>query len=249
MNFDGRRIGVAGFAAVLPRVRGLRRLDKEPRGGDVATLLGYHRDAAPGTVVAQNLLIVVPKDVGWRLRAEVYGARQVYRATRANVQVRTSEYRRCRNCDKEPPSLSLPLSFPPSRTSLPTLRSSLRSRVPTRDESSSRGKARAAAAAFRKRYSRERKEPESTLLIRDILMSRSFSFRDQGHCNRNNKIGFNRVALSEIRFTSFSLDDVNGCRDIIWIIILRNVSRAIDHGATERVHYFSVLPREEAISR
>lgn len=96
MNFDGRRIGVARFAAILPGVGGLRRLDKEPRRGDVATLLGYHRDTAPGTVVAQNMLVVVPKDVSWWLRAEVYGARQIYRASRANVQIRPTEYRRCR---------------------------------------------------------------------------------------------------------------------------------------------------------
>lgn len=99
MNFDGRRIGVARFAAVLPGVRGLRRLDKEPGGGDVATLFGYHRDAAPGTVVAQDVLVVVPKDVSRWLRAEVYGARQVYRAPSANVQIRTAEYRRCRHDD------------------------------------------------------------------------------------------------------------------------------------------------------
>lgn len=125
MNFDGRRIGVARFAAVLPGVGGLRRLNKEPRRGDVATLLGYHRDTAPGTVVAQNMLVVVPKDVSWWLRAEVYGARQIYRASRANVQIRPSEYRRCRYCDKkEPLSFSFPfflflstipkVSFPPT---------------------------------------------------------------------------------------------------------------------------------------
>lgn len=118
MNFDGRRIGVARFAAVLPGVGGLRRLDKEPRRGDVATLFGYHRDTAPGTVVAQNMLVVVPKDVSWWLRAEVYGARQIYRAPRANVQIRTSEYRRCRYCDKKRTTLFLfpfpflPFSFP-----------------------------------------------------------------------------------------------------------------------------------------
>lgn len=110
MDFDGRRVGIAGLAAVLPGVRGLRRLYKEPRGGDVATLFGYHRDAAPGTVVAQYVLIVVPKDVGWRLRAEVYGTRQIYRASRTDVQLRTSEYRRCRYCDKERP-LSLSRCF------------------------------------------------------------------------------------------------------------------------------------------
>lgn len=126
MNFDGRRIGVARFAAVLPGVGGLRRLNKEPRRGDVATLLGYHRDTAPGTVVAQNMLVVVPKDVSWWLRAEVYGARQIYRASRANVQIRPSEYRRCRYCDKkEPLSFSFPFflfsisSFLPSRKSFP----------------------------------------------------------------------------------------------------------------------------------
>lgn len=113
MNLDGRRIGVAGRALVLPRVRGLRRLDEEPRGGYVATLLGYHRDAAPGTVVAQDFLIVVPEDVSWRLRAEVYGARQVYRATRSHVQIWTTQYRRCRHCDKE---RILLLSFPSSAT-------------------------------------------------------------------------------------------------------------------------------------
>lgn len=114
MNPDGRRIGVAGFAAVLPRVRGLRRLNKEPRGGDVATLLGYHRDAAPGTVVAQDVLIVVPEDVGWWLRAEVYGARQVYRAACTDVQLRPAQYRRRRYCDKEEFSFAfLSLSPPP----------------------------------------------------------------------------------------------------------------------------------------
>ena len=56
---------------------------------------------APGTVVAQDFLIVVPEDVSWRLRAEVYGARQVYRATRSHVQIWTTQYRRCRHCDKE----------------------------------------------------------------------------------------------------------------------------------------------------
>lgn len=114
MNFDGRRIGVARFAAILPGVGGLRRLDKEPRRGDVATLLGYHRDTAPGTVVAQNMLVVVPKDVSWWLRAEVYGARQIYRASRANVQIRPTEYRRCRYCDEKgtPLSFPFPLSFP-----------------------------------------------------------------------------------------------------------------------------------------
>jgi len=85
MNPDGRCIGVAGLAAVLPGVRGLRCLNKEPRGGDIATLLGYHRDAASGTVVAQDVLIVVPEDVGWRLRTEVYGARQVYRAACTDI--------------------------------------------------------------------------------------------------------------------------------------------------------------------
>lgn len=119
MNFDGRCIGVARFAAVLPGVRGLRRLDKEPRRGDVATLFGYHRDTAPGTVVAQNMVVVVPKDVSWWLRAEVYGARQIYRASRANVQLWTSEYRRCRYCDKNNHFLSpfppfLPSFFPSS---------------------------------------------------------------------------------------------------------------------------------------
>lgn len=112
MNFDGRRIGVARFAAVLPGVRGLRRLDKEPRRGDVATLFGYHRDTAPGTVVAQNMVVVVPKDVSWWLRAEVYGARQIYRASRANVQIWTSEYRRCRYCDKNNHFLSPFLPLP-----------------------------------------------------------------------------------------------------------------------------------------
>lgn len=112
MNPDGCRIGVAGFAAVLPGVRGLRRLNKEPRGGDVATLLGYHRDAAPGTVVAQDVLIVVPEDVGWWLRAEVYGARQVYRAACTDVQLRPAQYRRRRYCDKEEFSFAF-LSSPP----------------------------------------------------------------------------------------------------------------------------------------
>lgn len=110
MNFDGRGIGVAGFAAVLPGVRGLRRLDKEPRGGDVATFFSYHRDATPGTVVAQHLLIVVPKDVGWWFRAEVYDTRQVYRASSAHVQIWTTQYRCRRYCDKEPLLFSLSLS-------------------------------------------------------------------------------------------------------------------------------------------
>lgn len=99
MNPDGRRIGVAGLAAVLPGVRGLRRLNKEPGGGDVATLLGYHRDAAPGTVVAQDVVIVVPEDVGWWLRAKVYGARQVYRAASTDVQLGSAQYRRRRYND------------------------------------------------------------------------------------------------------------------------------------------------------
>lgn len=99
MNPDGRRIGIAGFAAILPGVRGLRRLNKEPGGGDVATLLGYHRDATPGTVVAQDVLIVVPEDVGWWFRAEVYGARQVYRAACTDVQLGSAQYRRRRYDD------------------------------------------------------------------------------------------------------------------------------------------------------
>lgn len=101
VNLDGRSVGVAGLATVLPRVRGLRCLYEEPGGGDVTSLFGYHRDASPGTVVAQGVLIVVPEDVGWRLRAEVYGARQVYRAASAHVQIWTTQYRRCRHCDKE----------------------------------------------------------------------------------------------------------------------------------------------------
>lgn len=101
MNPDGRRIGVAGLAAVLPRVRGLRRLNEKPGGGNVATLLGYHGDAAPGTVVAQDVLIVVPEDVGWWLRTEAYGTRQVYRAARTDVQLGAAQYRRRRYCDKE----------------------------------------------------------------------------------------------------------------------------------------------------
>lgn len=116
MNPDVRLIGVAGLAAVLPGVRGLRRLNKEPRYGDVATLLGYHWDAAPGTVVAQDVLIVVPEDVGWWLRAEVYDARQVYRAASTNVQLGPTQYRRRRYCDKEEFSfafLSLSLFAPP----------------------------------------------------------------------------------------------------------------------------------------
>lgn len=113
MNPDGRRIGVAGLAAVLPGVRGLRCLNKEPGGGDVATLLGYHRDAAPGTVVAQDVVIVVPEDVGWWFRAKVYGARQVYRAASTDVQLGSAQYRRRRYCDKEFSFvfLSLSLSF------------------------------------------------------------------------------------------------------------------------------------------
>lgn len=99
MNPDGRRIGVAGLAAVLPGVRGLRRLNEKPGGGDVATLLGYHGDAAPGTVVAQDVLIVVPEDVGWWLRAEAYGARQVYRAASTDVQLGAAQYRRRRYND------------------------------------------------------------------------------------------------------------------------------------------------------
>jgi len=122
MNPDGRRIGVAGFAAVLPGVRGLRRLNKEPGGGDVATLLGYHRDAAPGTVVAQDVLIVVPEDVGWWLRAEVYGTRQVYRAARTDVQLGPAQYRRRRYCDKEEFSLSFLFSSFPLSLPLPRLR-------------------------------------------------------------------------------------------------------------------------------
>lgn len=116
MNPDERRIGVAGLAAVLPGVRGLRRLNKEPGGGDVATLLGYHWDAAPGTVVAQDVSIVVPEDVGWWLRTKVYGARQVYRAASTDVQLGSAQYRRRRYCDKEEfsfafPFLCLSLSF------------------------------------------------------------------------------------------------------------------------------------------
>lgn len=112
MNPDGRRIGVAGLAAVLPGVRGLRRLNKEPGSGDVATLLGYHRDAAPGTVVAQGVLIVVPEDVDWWLRAKVYGACQVYRAASTDVQLGSAQYRRRRYCDKEKFSFAfLSLSF------------------------------------------------------------------------------------------------------------------------------------------
>jgi len=101
MNPDGRRIGVTRLAAVLPGVRGLRRLNEKPGGGDVATLLGYHGDAAPGTVVAQDVLIVVPEDEGWWLRAEAYGTRQVYRAACTDVQLGAAQYRRCRYCDKE----------------------------------------------------------------------------------------------------------------------------------------------------
>lgn len=127
MNPDGRRIGVARFAAVLPGVRGLRRLNEKPGGGDVATLLGYHGDAAPGTIVAQDVLIVVPEDVGWWLRAEAYGTRQVYRAACTDVQLRAAQYRRRRYCNKEefslvslflpcvPPALLVTLS-----TNLPT---------------------------------------------------------------------------------------------------------------------------------
>lgn len=112
MNPDGRRIGVTGFAAVLPRVRGLRRLNEKPGGSDVTTLLGYHGDAAPGTVVAQDVLIVVPEDVGWWLRAEAYGTRQVYRAACTDVQLGAAQYRRCRYCDKKNfLSSSLSLSF------------------------------------------------------------------------------------------------------------------------------------------
>lgn len=129
MNPDGRRIGVAGLAAVLPGVRGLRRLNKEPGSGDVATLLGYHRDAAPGTVVAQGVLIVVPEDVDWWLRAKVYGACQVYRAASTDVQLGSAQYRRRRYCDKEKFSfvfLSLSLIlFPPSRSFLHFLTSSI----------------------------------------------------------------------------------------------------------------------------
>lgn len=122
MNPDGRHIGVAGFAAVLPGVGGLRRLNKEPRGGDVVTLLGYHRDASPGTVVAQDVPIVVPEDVGWRLRAEVYGARQVYRAACTDVQLGSAQYRRGGYCDKEEFSfafLSLSSRFRPSLAAVP----------------------------------------------------------------------------------------------------------------------------------
>lgn len=122
MNPDVRRIGVAGLAAVLPGVRGLCRLNKEPGCGDVVTLLGYYRDAAPGTVVAQDVPIVVPEDVGWWLRAEVYGARQVYRATSADVQLGSAQYRRRRYCDIKKNflplfcfSLSTPSPPPPPR--------------------------------------------------------------------------------------------------------------------------------------
>jgi len=85
MNPDGRRIGVAGLAAVLPRIRGLRCLNEKPGGGNVATLLGYHGDTSSGTVVAQDVLIVVPEDVGWWLRTKAYGTRQVYRTTSTDV--------------------------------------------------------------------------------------------------------------------------------------------------------------------
>lgn len=115
MNPDGRRIGVAGFAAVLPGVRGLRRLNEKPGGGDFATLLGYHGDAAPGTVVAQDVLIVVPEDVGWWLRAEAYGTRQVYRAACTDVQLGAAQYRRRRYCNKE--EFSLAFLFLPLRSS------------------------------------------------------------------------------------------------------------------------------------
>lgn len=101
MNFDGRRIGIAGFALVLPGVRGLRCLDKEPGGGFLGALCGYHRDAAPGTIIVQDALVVVPKDVGWWLRAEVYSARQVYRATYVHVHIGATQYRRCRHCNKK----------------------------------------------------------------------------------------------------------------------------------------------------
>lgn len=117
MNPDGRHIGVAGLAAVLPGVRGLRRLNKEPRSSDVATFLGYHRDAAPGTVVAQDVLIVVPEDVGWRFRTEVYGARQVYRAACTDVQLGSAQYRRRRYCDKE--EFSFTFSVSPLSPSVP----------------------------------------------------------------------------------------------------------------------------------
>lgn len=177
MNFDGRRIGVARFAAVLPGVGGLRRLNKEPRRGDVATLLGYHRDTAPGTVVAQNMLVVVPKDVSWWLRAEVYGARQIYRASRANVQIRPSEYRRCRYCDKkEPLSFSFPFflfsisSFLPSRN----YRFHLRVRVKRRKENFVREERETLLS---------RGERESALPISRQLTSRNFSFESQGHSN------------------------------------------------------------------
>lgn len=120
MNPDGRRIGVARLAAVLPGVRGLCRLNEKPGGGDVATLLGYHGDAAPGTVIAQDVLIVVPEDVGWWLRAEAYGTRQVYRAACTDVQLGAAQYRRRRYCDKEEFSFTLrsprfPSAPPPSR--------------------------------------------------------------------------------------------------------------------------------------
>lgn len=138
MNPDGRRIGVARLAAVLPGIRGLRRLNEKPGGGDVTTLLGYHGDAASGTVVAQDVLIVVPEDVGWWLRAEAYGTRQVYRAARTDVQLGAAQYRRRRYCDKEefsfvflfpslflrsPRSSRVALSLPkpiPSRSSVST---------------------------------------------------------------------------------------------------------------------------------
>lgn len=131
MNPDGRRIGVAGLAAVLPRVRGLRRLNEKPGGGNVATLLGYHGDATPGTVVAQDVLIVVPEDVGWWLRTEAYGTRQVYRAACTDVQLGTAQYRRRRYCDKEEFSLLLSVfsfffRFPHFSCAFPTPHSVIR---------------------------------------------------------------------------------------------------------------------------
>lgn len=216
MNFDGRRIGVAGFAAVLPRVRGLRRLDKKPRGGDVATLFGYHRDAAPGTVIAQNVLIVVPKDEGWWLRAEVYGARQVYRAACANVQIWTSEYRRCRYCDKERlPFFSLTV-FPSIVSIIRIILTALRLRDTKIHEST-------------ELFSREwplgddihRAERTRVLCWFARTNEPKLFIESQGHCNWNNETRFDRIALSKIRFKSFSLGDVNTSGSLIYEMSVR----------------------------
>lgn len=200
MNFDGRRIGVARFAAVLPGVRGLRRLDKEPRRGDVATLFGYHRDTAPGTVVAQNMVVVVPKDVSWWLRAEVYGARQIYRASRANVQLWTSEYRRCRYCDKNNHFLSpfppfLPSFFP---SSLPSTKSIIPPRVRV-------GKDRREIWFEAEETSRE--ERESALPdLAPTNEPKLFFIESQGHRMIEITRPCFRIALSKIRFNEPPLE-------------------------------------------